>query len=130
MRRLEGEIPDSAWHLWLLDSIGAADLALVDLTGHNPFVMYEQGNINNRQIPTGFIVNAADRRVPATVRGAAFIPYGTGAPDLGRVLVDELRSLSDALQPSLGLSPPSTLSPIASSPLAPETRRGCDAGPD
>jgi hypothetical protein len=31
--RLEAEIPDSAWHLWLLDAVDRCDIALVDLKG-------------------------------------------------------------------------------------------------
>jgi hypothetical protein len=93
MRRLEVEIADSAWHLWLLDSIDASDVVLVDLTGHNPFVMYELGYVHNRRRPTAFIVQAAEPRVPATVRGAAFLAYDPAGDGFEAGLTEELRCL-------------------------------------
>jgi hypothetical protein len=90
MCRLEVEIADSAWHLWLLDAVERADAVLVDLTDHNPFVMYELGYAHRRQLPTTFIVRAGEERVPATVRGAVCIPYGDGCEGFERTLVDEL----------------------------------------
>jgi hypothetical protein len=91
MCRLEVEIADSAWHLWLLDAVDRADVVLVDLTDHNPFVMYELGYAHRRQLPTTLIVNARTERVPATVRGAVCIPYGEGCEDFERALIDELQ---------------------------------------
>jgi hypothetical protein len=93
MRRLEVEIGDSAWHLWLLDSVDASDVVLVDLTDHNPFVMYELGYVHHRQLPTTFIVDAWDQRVPATVRGSVCTPYGEGCQHFERDLIDHLRQL-------------------------------------
>src|SRR5687768_13131946 len=81
MCRLEVEIQDSAWHLWLMASAAAADIVLVDLTGHNPFVMYELGYVHHRQLPTAFIVNARDKQIPATVRGAVCTAYGGDSAD-------------------------------------------------
>ncbi len=108
MRRLEVEIVDSAWHLWLLDSIDAADLVLVDLTGHNPFVMYELGYVHRRQLPTAFIVNVRDGRVPATVRGAVCLPYGERDDGFEADLADHLLALraSRPAAPARGAASP------------------------
>jgi len=76
MRRLEKEIGDSAWHLWLLDSAQEPDMVLVDLTDNNPFVMYELGYVHYRRLPIVFIMNASEQRMPAMVRGAVCSAYG------------------------------------------------------
>ena len=94
MRRLEEEVGDSAWHLWLLDSAEAPDLVLVDLTHHNPFVMYELGYVHYRRLPTVFIMNASERRSPATVRGAVCTPYGDGCEHFERDLTQHLGLLT------------------------------------
>ena len=91
--RLEVEIQDSAWHMWLLDAVETCDLALVDLTDHNPFVAYELGCVHQRQLPTAFIINARERRLPATVRGAVCTPYGEGCHHFEEDIVDHLRQL-------------------------------------
>jgi hypothetical protein len=93
MCRLEVEIQDSAWHLWLMASAAAADIVLVDLTGHNPFVMYELGYVHHRQLPTAFIVNARDKQIPATVRGAVCTAYGGDSADFEAALAYHLREL-------------------------------------
>lgn len=81
MRRLEVEIADSAWHQWLLDSVEESDVALVDVTDHNPFVMYELGHAHGRRLPTLYIMNRRDKRLPATIRGSVCSTYGS-SPDL------------------------------------------------
>lgn len=91
MHRLEVEIADSAWHRWLLDAAHASDLVLADLTGHNPFVMYELGYAHARRLPAVYIVDAAEERIPATVRGAACIAYSDG--QLEDHLVDDVGAL-------------------------------------
>jgi hypothetical protein len=93
MRRLEVEIEDSAWLLWLLDSVDAADVVLADLTDHNPFVMYELGCAHHRQLPTALIVNARDQRLPATVRGAVCTAYGYLSPHFENDLAGHLRDM-------------------------------------
>lgn len=96
MRRLEEEVEDSAWHLWLLDSAEAPDMVLVDLTHHNPFVMYELGYVHYRRLPTVFIMNASEQRLPATVRGAVCTAYGEGCEHFEHDLIEHLRLLSCA----------------------------------
>jgi hypothetical protein len=93
MRRLEEEVEDSEWHVWLLDSAEAPDLVLVDLTHHNPFVMYELGYVHYRRFLTVFIIDAAERRLPATVRGSVCTPYGDGCEHFEDDLVEHLRLL-------------------------------------
>jgi hypothetical protein len=96
MWRLEGEIADSAWHLWLLDSAEASDMVLVDLTHHNPFVMYELGYVHYRRLPTLFIMNASEPRLPATVRGAVCTVYGDEYEHFEGDLTEHLRQLHSA----------------------------------
>jgi hypothetical protein len=60
MSRLETALPDSEWQYWLLDAVERADLLLVDVTDHNPFVMYELGLAHHRMLPAIFIVNQAN----------------------------------------------------------------------
>lgn len=91
--RLEAEIPDSAWHLWLLDAVDRCDVALVDLTDHNPFVTYELGCVHQRRLPAALILNGREPRLPATVRGAVCTPYGEGCPHFKEDIVDHLRQL-------------------------------------
>jgi hypothetical protein len=43
MNRLEVELPDPDWLNWVALSISSCDFVVVDLSDHNPFVMYELG---------------------------------------------------------------------------------------
>jgi len=96
MRRLEKEVEDSAWHLWLLDSAQAPDMVLVDLTHNNPFVMYELGYVHYRRLPTVFIMNASEQRMPAMARGAVCSAYGAGCQHFENDLTEHLRLLGGA----------------------------------
>jgi len=98
MRRLEKEIEDSAWHLWLLDSAQEPDMVLVDLTDNNPFVMYELGYVHYRRLPIVFIMNASEQRMPAMVRGAVCSAYGDGCEYFEHDLIEHLRSLGSVRQ--------------------------------
>ncbi len=96
MLRLDAEVEDSAWHLWLLDALQRADVALVDLTGHNPYVMYELGCAHQHRLPVAYIVDAREGRISASVRGCVCTPYGD-MPELFEATVgDELQQLSRA----------------------------------
>jgi hypothetical protein len=96
MWRLEEEIADSAWHVWLLDSAETPDMVLVDLTHHNPFVMYELGYVHYRRLPTLFIIDASEQRLPATVRGAVCTVYGDCCEHFESDLTEHLRLLRRA----------------------------------
>lgn len=96
MRRLEEEIEDSAWHLWLLESAVSSDMVLVDLTHNNPFVMYELGYVHYRRLPTVFIINSSQQRMPAMVRGAVCSIYGDGFEQFENDLIEYLRLLTRA----------------------------------
>jgi hypothetical protein len=91
MCRLEQELEDSAWHLWLLDSVEQADVALVDVTGHNPYVMYELGYVHRAHVPASLIVEARDERASASVRGCVCLPYGEGCHSFEGDLIDHLQ---------------------------------------
>ena len=75
MKRLELGLTDPEWQWWLLANLPSAACALVDITDHNPFVMYELGLTHSRRLPTLLIVDARNERVPATVLGTPFVPY-------------------------------------------------------
>jgi hypothetical protein len=94
MRRLEVAIEDSEWHLWLLDSTQTSDIVLVDLTHNNPYVMYELGYVHSCRLPTVFIINTMEQRIPATVRGAVCTAYGDGCENFERDLIEHLRLLT------------------------------------
>jgi hypothetical protein len=96
MLRLEAEIEDSAWHLWLLDALERAEVALVDLTGHNAYVMYELGCVHQRRLPVSYIVNAGEGQISASVRGCACTPYGDSHVTLEAAVADDLRQLDGA----------------------------------
>jgi hypothetical protein len=81
MRRLEVALTDAEWQWWLIANLPSAALAVVDVTDHNPFVMYELGLAHNRLLPALLIVDARNERVPATVLGSPFLPYDGRAPD-------------------------------------------------
>ena len=80
MRRLEVALTDAEWQFWLIATLPSASFAVVDVTDHNPFVMYELGLAHNRLLPSLLIVDARNERVPATVLGSPFLPYDGTAP--------------------------------------------------
>lgn len=75
MRRLDVLLTDPEWQLWLLRMLPSAWFGLVDLTDHNPFVMYELGLAHACRIPTILVVNARNAKVTATVAGSPFLTY-------------------------------------------------------
>jgi hypothetical protein len=75
LRRLEVLLSDPEWQLWLLDALPQAAFALVDVTDHNPFVMYELGLAHSRRVPAILCMNARNPSVTATVLGSPFLPY-------------------------------------------------------
>ena len=89
MRRLEVALTDAEWQWWLIANLPAAALAVVDVTDHNPFVMYELGLAHNRLLPALLIVDDRNERVPATVLGSPFLSYDGRAP---HTALDELSS--------------------------------------
>ena len=91
MRRLEAEIEDAAWLLWLLDAVDSSHIVLADLTDHNPFVMYELGCAHQRRLPTCLIMHQRDQRLPATVRGEICTPYGESRHEFERDLQFQLQ---------------------------------------
>ena len=93
MLRLEVEVEDSVWHLWLLDALQSAEVALVDLTGHNPYVMYELGYVHQCRLPVSYIFDAREHRISATVRGSAYTPYADGRNTFEAAVVDDLQQL-------------------------------------
>ena len=101
MCRLEQEVRDVDWHVWLLNSLERASIVLADMTDHNPYVMYELGAAHQRGIPAVLIMSAAEDQLPATVRGSLGVLYGH----------DEVRferNLAACLQASLARTAPST----------------------
>jgi hypothetical protein len=80
MRRLEVALTDAEWQWWLIANLPSASFAVVDVTDHNPFVMYELGLAHNRLLPALLIVDSRNERVPATVLGSPFLPYDGLAP--------------------------------------------------
>lgn len=91
MLRLEEVLLDAEWQLWLVDVLPRASFVLVDLTDHNPFVMYELGLAHSRQLPALMIVDTRNERVSATVLGTPFLPYDTAdLPTFERHLADRV----------------------------------------
>lgn len=108
--RLETEIPDSSWHLWLLDALDRCDVALVDLTHHNPFVTYELGCVHQRRLPVALMLDAREPRLPATVRGAACALYGAGRRHFAEDVIDDLRQLHFTRTQAQGIASPAAAS--------------------
>ena len=97
MTRLEEVLPDPEWQWWLLAAMPSAVCGLVDITDHNPFVMYELGLAHSRRLPTLLIVDARNERVSATVLGTPFLPYDRARLDSYRpTLTAWLRILADS----------------------------------
>ncbi|GAA0560563.1 hypothetical protein GCM10010172_49610 [Paractinoplanes ferrugineus] len=81
MLRLEELLPDVEWQLWLISTLRQATAAVVDITDHNAFVMYELGLAHAHRLPTLLIVDSRNERVTPTVLGTPFLPYDVD--DLG-----------------------------------------------
>lgn len=97
MLRLEVEVEDSVWHLWLMDALQSAEVALVDLTGHNPYVMYELGYVHQCRLPVSYIVDARERRISATVRGFACTTYADDQNAFEAAIIEDLQQLHMAV---------------------------------
>ncbi len=97
MRRLEEELRDSDWLRWLLEALSEADLVLADVTDNNPFVSYELGLAQGRGLPIAVIVDAKNGRIPATVHGAPFLPYGDDLDVFGEALAGWLNEMASDL---------------------------------
>ncbi len=93
MHRLESEVSDTNWHVWLLDSIANANLVLADVTDHNPFVMYELGLAHQSRIPSIAIIRNEENKIPATLNGSPYLTYGE---DCNELLPRLSSSLKDA----------------------------------
>jgi hypothetical protein len=113
MCRLEAVMEDADWQHWLLVSVARANFALVDVTDNNPFVMYELGLTHQRGIPVTLIVNGANERIPATVRGTPFLPYDSNDMALfANSLVALLQDMIQGLQPESTYTAPCALADL------------------
>ncbi len=106
--RLEVELPDPEWQLWLAEAVDRADLVLADVTDHNPFVMYELGLAHRGRPPTTLMINKRNGRLPATLLGSLFHAYDDRhlalfENELAGALRASLRQLEDPLVDAAGL---------------------------
>jgi hypothetical protein len=111
MNRLEVELPDPDWLNWVALSISSCDFVVVDLSDHNPFVMYELGLTHAAKKPTIYILNETNTQATATISGSYFLPYNIKRLD---VFAQHLASMM--LDTSLALRGRTTNSPIVNCP--------------
>jgi hypothetical protein len=85
--RLDNLSPGARWADAISRAIQAADLIFVDITHHNPNILYELGYAHALRKRTIILVNAqSGTLLPSDLQGFFYIPYDSG--DLVRLRED------------------------------------------